>query len=189
MRPIPSPPAEIAIGIPGRSWGASGGPTSPTPVVVAGSGIYPADLTLGWPMETEGNDSGDDADLLLLGGYIDGELASATDLDFYRVLIPESGTYSFETMGWGGACGLAAQANTRLALLGESGELLASSGDVDNAGYDYCSAITVFAQPGTYLLRVEGEDSVDFRGGSRRTAGIPAWRPGAESRSLSAPAV
>jgi subtilisin family serine protease len=157
------------IGIPGRSWGAWGGPTSPTPVVVAGSGIYPADLTLGWPMETEGNDSGDDADFLLLGGYTDGELASATDQDFYRVLIPEAGTYTFETLGWGGACGLAAQANTRLALLGESGSPLASSGDVDHAGYDYCSAITTFAQPGTYLLRVEGEASVDFRNGDQRT--------------------
>jgi subtilisin family serine protease len=157
------------IGIPGRSWGALGEPTSPTPVLLAGSGIYPADLTLGWPMETEGNDSGEDADLLLLGGYIDGKLASATDMDFYRVLIPEAGAYTFETLGWGGACGLAAQANTRLALLGESGEPLASSGDVDNAGYDFCSSVTTFAQPGMYLLRVEGEASVVFRGGDQET--------------------
>jgi hypothetical protein len=157
------------IGLPGRSWGARGGPTSPTPVVVAGSGIYPADLTLGWPVETEENNSGDDADFLLVGGYADGELASATDLDFYRVLIPEAGSYTFETLGWGGACGLAAQANTRLALLRESGELLASSGDLDNAGYDYCSAVTTFAQPGTYLLRVDGEASVDFRGVDQET--------------------
>jgi subtilisin family serine protease len=161
--------ADGEIGTVGRSWGAWGGPTSPTPVVVTGTGIYPVEMTLGWPMETEGNDSEEDADLLLVGGYVNGELDTATDRDTYRVLIPESGTYTFETLGWGGACGLAAQANTHLTLLDDSGQPLASSGDQDRGGYRYCSAVTTLVQPGVYLLRVEGEESVDFRAADQRT--------------------
>jgi len=145
------------IGIPGRLWGAFGGSAVPTPVTVAGAGTYPASYSVGFPSELEPNNTIGTANTLVVGGSMYGSISSpSTDLDAYRVKIPQAGTYTFETSGWNGACGFALEENTVLALYDSTGTTLTSNDDIDAAHYNYCSRITAVLNAGTYYIGVAG---------------------------------
>ncbi len=153
-----------SIGVPGRLWGSFGGTSVPSVVTVNGSGLHSADFDLGYPIEQENNGSSALADYLSVGGYMNGDLGTITDEDWYRVQIPTAGTYTFSTSGWIGACGLAAQANTMLELYNNLGGFLSTHDDQDAASYQYCARITTYLTPGTYYLRVRGSASGGLRG-------------------------
>jgi hypothetical protein len=148
---------DMRTGVPPRRWGALGGSAIPGILTVNGAATYPANLTIGFPIEQEPNNSAQFADELPIDGYMVGIVQTPfVDLDFYRVLIPEAGTYVFETIGLQGACGLALDEDTILTLFNANGQQVGFNDDLDFAAGLVCSRITVLLQPGSYALRVTG---------------------------------
>jgi subtilisin family serine protease len=143
------------IGLPGRRWGAFGGPTSPTSVTVNGIGSHSASFAIGFPFESEPNEVLEDAAFLPVGGYFRGVMSTA-DSDVYRVLVPQAGEYTFETSPVDGACGFALEEDTVLELHDAGGALLISNDDIAAAANNFCSRITTTLTPGTYHLGVQG---------------------------------
>jgi subtilisin family serine protease len=145
------------LGIPGRLWGAYGGSAVPTSVTVAGAAAYPASFSIGLPSELEPNATIGTANALAVGGSIYGSISNpSTDLDAYRVKIPQAGSYTFETSGWIGACGFALEENTVMTLYDSTGIVLTSNDDIDAAHFNYCSRITAALNAGTYYIGITG---------------------------------
>jgi hypothetical protein len=88
------------------------------------------------------------------------------------VLVPVAGTYTVETSGVLGACGLALELNTTISLADNNGHAVASN---DNSSFlgtsgmtfpgNYCSKISTTLQPGAYTIAV-------------KWSGTPAANPG-----------
>lgn len=156
-------------GEPGRRWGAFGGTSVPTGVTLAGPGTHTASFTIGIPVEAESNGTLADADALLLNSYVRGEIgdASAADADIYKVLIPASGTYVFETVGMSGVCGVTLEEDTYLTLMDADGSTLEENDDVDPS--NLCSRISRTLEPGTYYVGVTGWE------GEGRRYFLEAW--------------
>jgi subtilisin family serine protease len=151
--------ADRLIGVPGRRWGAFGGSALPSGVAVAGAGNYPASFSIGFPVEADPNNTIATANVLMVGGYMEGKIVNPSPSvpdDIYRVVIPQAGTYTFETSGWVGACGFALEENTILGLYGASGTLITTNDDIDAVHYNFCSRITASLTAGTYYLGVAG---------------------------------
>ncbi|HEY6108388.1 MAG TPA: S8 family serine peptidase, partial [Gemmatimonadales bacterium] len=144
------------VGLPGRLWGALGGSATPTAVTVDGAANYPATFAIALPAEIEPNNSSGQANALAMGGYVNAAIGSASDVDVFRVRVPQSGTYTFETSAVNGACGFALEANTVLTLRDSTGTVLASNDDVDAVALNYCSRISLTLPPGTYFATVSG---------------------------------
>jgi subtilisin family serine protease len=151
------------IGVPGRRWGALGGSATPAPVTVDGAAIYPATFAVALPTEHEPNDAAAQANALVIGGYVTGAIGSVSDVDLYRVRIPQSGTYTVETSAVNGACGFALEENTRLTLSDSSGTVLAINDDIDAAALNLCSRVTATLSPGSYLVAVQGSRAKRYR--------------------------
>ena len=147
------------IGLPGRRFGAYGGISTPTAVAVSASAGGFTAFSIGFPVEKEPNDQGASAGRLLVDGTIEGGL-SGTDLtDYYRIVIPTGGTYSFETTGFGGAfCSYALDLNTTLELLDQNLDRVAQNVDIDPTNNNFCSRISSVLTAGTYSLRVTRGD-------------------------------
>jgi hypothetical protein len=143
------------IGVNPRRWGAHGGSATPTTITVNGPGVQTANFTVGFPVEVESNNTLPNADILPVGGYLVGIFSNpANDVDVSQVQIATSGTYTFETGGLLGSCGLALEEDTILELLSSAGTQLALNDDIDGPAFNYCSRITTNLTPGTYYLRV-----------------------------------
>ena len=109
------------------------------------------------PTEVEPNNTTTNADALAIGGYVFGSISNpSTDLDAYRVLIPQGGQYTFQTSGWIGACGFALEEDTVLGLYDVNGTLITSNDDIDAPNLNFCSRITATLSPGTYYVAVTG---------------------------------
>jgi hypothetical protein len=144
------------VGVPGRRWGGFGGEAVPTAVAVSGAGVYPTSFTIGFPLEAESNNDGPTANVLNVGSYVHGVLDAPGALDYFRVLLPAAGQYTFQTAGWDGACGLAMEENTILRLYDVSGVFIAAHDDIAASAFKYCSQITTFLTAGTYYISVDG---------------------------------
>jgi subtilisin family serine protease len=145
------------IGVPTRRWGALGGSATPATVTVDGAGTYDATFSLGWPIELEPNDDTAGADALSIGGYLLGTTGAAlADADVAFVIIPTVGQYTFETVAFDGACGLALEEDTVLQLYDDAGVLLVENNDVDAAAFNYCSRITSTLSAGIYYVATWG---------------------------------
>jgi len=146
---------DTAIGAPGRRFGAFGGVSNPTAVAVSSSAGAFAAFSIGYPVEVEPNAQLTQANRLFLDGYTEGNLTSTDQTDFYKVQIPASGTYSFETSGFfGNYCGFALDLNTTLTLFDQNGNQLGQSVDIDPTNNNYCSRISQSLGAGTYYLEV-----------------------------------
>jgi len=146
------------IGTPDRRYSLAGGST-PTPVSVTASLGGFASFTLSDPVEVEPNDLATAATSLFLGGSVRGTLSGSDQVDWYRVLIPAGGVYSFETAGWfGDRCSFALDLNTTLELLDSGQGSVATSVDIDATNNDFCSRITATLSPGSYYLKVTRGD-------------------------------
>ncbi|MEO8635815.1 MAG: S8 family serine peptidase [Gemmatimonadales bacterium] len=159
------------IGVPDRRYALYGGSAAPAAVAVsAGSGGFAA-LTLADPAEVEPNDVAATATSLLLGGSVRGALTGADQVDWYRVLIPSGGLYTFETAGWfGDRCSFALDLNTTLELLDSGQSSIATSVDIDVANNDFCSRISTTLSAGVHYLRVTRGDFFGFGPHSGRYA-------------------
>lgn len=152
------------VGYPGRRWGAFGGSATPSQIPVSGAGTYSTSFSIGLAVEVEPNDGFGTTNALAIDGYAHGTIAtSLSDVDVFRVLIPTSGQYTFETSAWIGACGFALGENTILQLYDGSGVLIVENDDVDAANLNFCSRITQTLSPGTYYVAVWGWNALPYR--------------------------
>jgi hypothetical protein len=154
------------VGYYARRWGALGGSALPTSVTVTGAGTYPASFSIGLPTEHDPNNTIPSANVLMIGGYTYGAVINPSPSipdDVYRVVIPQAGTYTFETSGWIGACGFALEENTNLGLYDANGSLITQNDDIDTVHYNYCSRITTTLNPGTYYVGVAGYYGRQYR--------------------------
>jgi serine protease len=159
------------IGIPDRRYALYGGNAAPIAVAVTASVGGFATLALADPLEAEPNDLVIAATPLSLGGSVRGTLSGADQVDWYRVQIPSSGVYTFETAGWfGDRCSFALDLNTTLELLDSGQGTVATSVDIDATNNDFCSRITLTLAGGTYYLRVSRGDFFGFGAHSGRYA-------------------
>jgi hypothetical protein len=110
---------------------------------------------MGFPVEEEANDAAGQASQLLVDGAVQGSLSLTDQFDFYKVIIPTAGTYTFETTGLNGAfCGWALDLDTAMDLMDQGQSILDSSVDIDEPGFNYCSKISRALTPGTYFIRI-----------------------------------
>jgi len=147
--------ADEALGSPGTRWGAYGGLINPTTITVLGRVTTPVPFTIGFPT-ANANRSLQSAAPIVVGSYMQGHIVNPDTLDVYRVRIPQVGTYTFETSGWVGACGVALEEATAIGLFNGSGALLTFTGYIDQAHYNYCSRLTLNLNPGAYYVGVAG---------------------------------
>ena len=145
------------LGVPGRLWGALGGPATPTDITVLSAAPYPASFTIGFPAQIQPNHTPATANGLAIGGYARAILADTLQLDYYRVKIPSLGTYTFETSGWVGSCGWALEEATAIVLYDAGGSLITYTADFTDPGhFNYCARLTRALTPGTYYVAVAG---------------------------------
>jgi hypothetical protein len=150
-----------AIGVPSRRFGAFGGISHPTAVPVTSTTGGFAAFAIGFPVEQEPNTQAGNASRLLVDGAIEGSLASTDTTDFYRIVVPTAGTYTFETTGFAGAfCSFALDLNTTLTLLDQSQAAIDQNVDIDPSATanNFCSRISRTLTPGGYYLRVSRGD-------------------------------
>ncbi len=125
--------------------GAFGG--SAVPTAVNASGIVTANITTGTPTEVEPNNSTTTNNLLLFGTFMNGQVIT-TNHDYFKLLIPSSGSRTLETLNCAG------RLDTILDLYNASGTLLTSN---NNSGIANCSQIVYnFPSAGTYFILVRG---------------------------------
>lgn len=144
------------LGVPGRLWGALGGAATPSAITVLSAVPYPASFTIGFPAQIQPNHTLTTANGLAIGGYARGILADTLQLDVYRVKIPRSGTYTFETSGWVGSCGWALEEATAILLIDTGGNLITFTDFIDPSHFNYCSRLTRALNAGTYYVGVAG---------------------------------
>lgn len=143
-------------GLFGRRWGALGGSTTPSPVVIVDSSIETASFDLGLPVESESNGTLGTADPLPLGGYAFGVIATDADVDLYRLDLVASTAVVVETDAVVGSCGLAGQVDTVVRVLDAAGVGQHVNDDVDTSLGRHCSRIETTLEPGTYYVEVTG---------------------------------
>ncbi|HEX4628293.1 MAG TPA: S8 family serine peptidase [Gemmatimonadales bacterium] len=144
------------LGIPGRRWGAFGGSGAPTAVTAFGPGPFPVSFAIGFPSGLVPNHSRATATALVIGGYVQGKIVDSATLDVYRVKIPTTGTYTFETSGWVAGCRFALEEATALGVFDAAGNLLTSVGYIDQGNLNFCSRLTRSLTGGTYYVAVAG---------------------------------
>jgi hypothetical protein len=148
-------------GFPGRRMGWAGG-TQPATIAIDSAHVGTAAIAIGAPVEQSPNGDRAHAQQIFADSWIAGSIGASSITDYYRVLIPTAGTYTIETSGVLGACGLALELNTALTLSDNSGAAVSSN---DNSSYfgttgmtfpgTYCSKITATLQPGAYTIALK----------------------------------
>ncbi len=144
------------IGVPGRRFGWYGGSTGPSAVSVGSGKNQIVAVNVGTPVAGKPDGSIAQANQLVMNSYVLGQITAIDPADVFRIQIPRSGTYYFETSGVIGTCAYGIELNTVLDLLSSTGTVLATNDDVDMPGSRYCSQITMALQAGTYYVRVRG---------------------------------
>jgi Subtilase family/Bacterial pre-peptidase C-terminal domain len=149
---------DATIGIPGRRLAWAGSAGSPTVFTVASgaSTIQTTAIAIGVPVESEPNDGTATANLLSVNSYVTGQIYSPDVADYYQVIIPAQGTYTFQTYGVTGACGWGIELDTKLQLFNASGGSLASNDDSGAFTGPNCSEISASLAAGTYYVAVTG---------------------------------
>jgi len=155
-------------GVPMRAWGAFGGAAAPISVIVDGADIYPALFSIGRAAEIEPNDIPQQADELVVDGYMLGSIGFALDEDFYRLRIAQSGSYMIRVTGQVAACGFALESDPILSVYSGAGALIGTIDDVDLPNKDFCSTMTLNLSPGDYLVRVTGYTTGRYTVSTRR---------------------
>lgn len=144
------------LGGPGSLWGAFGESASPIPFTVLGAGPYRFSFSVGIPLQVQANHSAATASMLAIGGWVQSAIVDTLTLDVYRVRIPVSATYTFETSAWVGSCGLALEEATAIGLFDAADTFITSAGFIDPQHLNFCSRLTRSLAPGTYYVKVAG---------------------------------
>ena len=156
---------DAVIGTPGRRFAWAGGFGKPTLFNVTANQPQSAAIILGMPTEVESNDSLSVANLLTVGSYVVGQITPPDVRDMYRVVIPVAGTYTFETSGLVGSCGLGLELDTFLTLTTSTGTAVGSNDNTrGSATGPFCSRISTTLQPGIYYITVTPSSNASAAG-------------------------
>ena len=156
------------VGSPGRLWGAFGDPAVPSAFTVLGAGPHRVSFSIGLPIQLEPSHTIAGATPLAIGGYTQGAIIDTATIDVYRVTIPAAATYTFETSGWGAACGFALEDATAIGLFDAGSSFITSAGFIDRTHLNFCSRLTRSLSPGTYYVAVAGSFGGGVFGGRYR---------------------
>jgi hypothetical protein len=156
------------LGTPGTLWGAFGESAVPSTLTVLGGGPHRVSFSIGLPIQLQPNHTIATPNVLMIGGYVQGVIADADTIAVYRVRIPQTATYTFETSGWVGACGFALEEATAIGLFNAGGTLLADTSFIDPDNFNLCSRLTRTLSPGNYFVAVAGFFGGGFFGGRYR---------------------
>jgi len=143
-------------GLPWRTWGALGAASGPATVIVDGAGVYPGTFSISTGFEVEPNNTADQADELVVDGFVNADLSTTADVDLYRLRVPAQGTYVLQATGQVGACGFALESDPIITVFSSAGAQLGENDDIDFAGNNLCSQLTMQLTPGDYWVRVGG---------------------------------
>ena len=146
---------DSSIGVPGRRFAWAGGFGKPTVFNVNGDS-HTTVIALGIPTESEPNDDNTHANLLSVGSYVAGSITPPDPRDVYAVTIPTAGTYTFETSGLVGSCGLGIELDTFLQVASASGTSVGTSDNFLSATAHFCSRVQASLTPGIYYVTVTG---------------------------------
>lgn len=146
--------ADGFIGIPGRRFAWAGGFGAPTVLNVNGN-AQSVSIALGTPTEVEPNNDTSHANVLSVDGYVVGNITTPDVADVYSVYIPAAGTYTFETSGLVGSCGLGIELDTFISIVAQAGTVVSSN---DNSPPSptgrFCSRAQASLTPGVYFVTV-----------------------------------
>jgi Subtilase family len=143
------------IGVPGRRFAWAGGAGAPTVFNVNGNSQAVA-IALGMPTEVEPNDDVAHANFLSVGSYVVGSITTPDVRDVYSVNIPAAGTYTFETSGLVGSCGLGIELDTFLQVTSQAGTSVGSNDNFNAPTGRFCSRVQAQLTPGIYYVTVTG---------------------------------
>lgn len=147
---------DATIGSPGRMFSTAGGVGSPL-VLNVNNNSQSAAVVLGLPLEVEPNDDIAHANTLTVGSYVVGSITPPDVRDVYSVMLPAAGTYTFETSGLVGSCGLGIELDTFLAVSSQAGALIGTNDNFTSPTGRFCSRVTVnISTPGIYYVTVTG---------------------------------
>lgn len=146
------------LGIPGRRFAWAGGAGAPTVFNMNGNSQSVV-MALGMPTEVEPNDDVAHANLLSVGSYVIGSITPPDPGDNYAVTIPTAGTYTFETSGLVGSCGLGIELDTFLRVSSQAGTVVGSNDNFTSATGRFCSHVTAQLTPGIYYVTVTGSSA------------------------------
>jgi hypothetical protein len=145
-----------AIGVVGRRFAWAGGFGKPT-VFNVNTNSQAVAIALGIPTEVEPNDDIAHANALSVGSYVTGNITTPDIRDIYSVTIPAAGTYTFETSGLVGSCGLGIELDTFLTLSSAVGTAtIGTNNDSTSPTGRFCSRIQATLTPGIYYVTVNG---------------------------------
>ena len=147
--------ADNMTGLPGRRWAAYGTAANPTTIVVNGAATHTATFPFNEARENESNNTAEFADVLPVDGYLMGTFSSMNDVDVYRVLVPQAGSYTFLAQGVTGACGFALEADPVMGLFDAQAAEIAFNDDIQTSAGSYCSRITTQLSPGLYYIQLQ----------------------------------
>jgi hypothetical protein len=145
---------DATIGTPGRRLAWAGGFTTPTVFNVNGNS-FSAAILLSLPTEAEPNDDVQHANLLSVGSWVAGQITTPDTKDVYTVTIPTAGTYTFETSGVVGACGLGLELDTSISVQSSTGVTVGSNDNFSaSTTSPFCSRVQATLTPGVYSVTV-----------------------------------
>lgn len=157
---------DAVIGVAGRRFTWAGGFGKPT-VFNVNSNSQAVAIALGIPTEVEPNDDVAHANLLSVGSYVTGNITTPDVRDVYAVTIPTAGTYTFETSGLVGSCGLGIELDTFLTLSSAAGTNIGTNNDFASATGQFCSRIQATLTPGIVYVTVTGTSANGFASNGR----------------------
>jgi subtilisin family serine protease len=141
------------IGVPGRRFSWAGGTGTPT-VFNVNSNALTAAIALGVPTEVEPNDDVAHANLLSVGSYVIGAVTPPDTRDVYSVAIATPGTYTFETSGVVGSCGLGVELDTFIQVASAAGTAVGSNDNFPSPTGRFCSRVQASLTAGVYYVTV-----------------------------------
>ena len=145
--------ADGFIGIPGRRFAWAGGFGTPTVLNMNGNS-QAVSIALGTPTEVEPNDDKTHANVLSVDGYVVGNITTPDVSDVYSVYIPVAGSYTFETSGLVGSCGLGIELDTFISIVAEAGTAVGSNDNTKSPTARFCSHVQASLTPGVYYVTV-----------------------------------
>ncbi|MEP6495856.1 MAG: S8 family serine peptidase [bacterium] len=154
---------DATIGVPGRRFAWAGGSGAPTVFNVAPNvGTQAAAILLGVPTELEPNDDVAHANLLSVGGYVTGTIVAPDSRDVFAVTIPVAGTYTFQTSGVVGTCGLGLELDTFMSVSSSTGTSVGTNDDFRTPTGPFCSRVQASLTPGIYYVTITGSAATGF---------------------------
>ena len=141
------------IGVPGRRFAWAGGAGKPT-VFNVNNNAQNVAVPLGMPTEVEPNDDTAHANMLSVGSYVIGVITPPDTRDVYSVTIATPGTYTFETSGVVGSCGLGVELDTFIQVTTSVGTAVGSNDNFQSPTGRFCSRVQASLVAGVYYVTV-----------------------------------